>query len=776
MASSPFSFDQWDAVLSSMERQDTSAAAPSPSPSLVALTPSTQSSGEFQAFTVIGSTLAGGESKKTYGLCVPSDMKDVCFGIISGTKFCLKDEATGGKCTVASHAKKFSPSLHAFHIKELETKAWCKPVYEGSSFTPEQRSFLLKHQLSRSEWDDTFNLLHQKLIPDWIKVSGGASLWSFLTVDTVEPIPSLEANQGIMQLTSPGFADPETGLFQLIPSLSYDSVELYPTDVQDETVAHVVATMNDRFRSIKAKWSTAFGEIEAGYLVVINDIKQLQKHLVSVKSSLGSHDSATSVWDQLGVLSSQVAASAAESHAFMLTTADTLEKVTVQCEHLSSSLQFFENEAMINTSATSDCLNQVDSKLAACEQRLARLLPILQNLAKQHHPAAPPEPLLREEIQDMQQRMDRMSSQLASRPTLGSSADLVTQVISLQAQVKLLQQRIVGDGVQIGSKVFQSFDDLRAWVPLKLPNRRYGLFVDAVSLLDFFTSVGHVDAEQTFTSFYSQKKTGFASMYEARVAASVQNLFPMVFGKSDSSGLDTSDRLPALNDPNKWDNGATGLKYQILRGMSDVEYQIESAIDSVLQDYDEARQIAKECLFKSKRFIMDLCNFMSQDYHKWMYRGHGKTDAWRMTAVSVRRVFEEMHSERVVARDGYDQEDQEFSAAKFLWATFKAHTVMAKYLKHQFYEHPAIAAVLARHLADNYVKPDEGQDARLRELEKLFQVYKSKVDSLISKENDRKKEKAEKQEKIDNKQKDKGSAKNDKGRQSPQVPPGPHQG
>jgi hypothetical protein len=84
-----------------------------------------------------------------------------------------------------------------------------------------------------------------------------------------------------------------------------------------------------------------------------------------------------------------------------------------------------------------------------------------------------------------------------------------------------------------------------------------------------------------------------------------------------------------------------------------------------------------------------------------------------MTAVSVCRVFEEMHSEWVVARDGYDQEDQEFSAAKFLWATFKAHTVMAKYLKHQFYEHPAIAAVLARHLADNYVKPDEGQDAKI---------------------------------------------------------------
>jgi hypothetical protein len=62
-----------------------------------------------------------------------------------------------------------------------------------------------------------------------------------------------------------------------------------------------------------------------------------------------------------------------------------------------------------------------------------------------------------------------------------------------------------------------------------------------------------------------------------------------------------------------------------------------------------------------------------------------------MTAVSIRHIFEETHSERVVARDIYDVKDSIFSAAKFLWA----HQVMECYIKHQFYEHPSIAAVLA---------------------------------------------------------------------------------
>ena len=110
-----------------------------------------------------------------------------------------------------------------------------------------------------------------------------------------------------------------------------------------------------------------------------------------------------------------------------------------------------------------------------------------------------------------------------------------------------------------------------------------------------------------------------------------------------------------------------------------------------------------------------------------------------MTSVSVRRIFEEMHSERVVARDCYDQTDQEFSTAKFLWATFKAHSIMAKYLKHQFYEHPAIAAVLAHHLADNYVKPDNTHDACIKELEKSLQTIQRSVDKLVSKDAEQKK-------------------------------------
>jgi hypothetical protein len=83
--------------------------------------------------------------------------------------------------------------------------------------------------------------------------------------------------------------------------------------------------------------------------------------------------------------------------------------------------------------------------------------------------------------------------------------------------------------------------------------------------------------------------------------------------------------------------------------------------------------------------VVDLCSFMSKDYFKWIARGHTNQDAWNMTSLCVHRVFEEIHSERVVARDIYDPNDLEFTTAKMLWATWKAHGVMETYLKHHFY-------------------------------------------------------------------------------------------
>jgi hypothetical protein len=142
--------------------------------------------------------------------------------------------------------------------------------------------------------------------------------------------------------------------------------------------------------------------------------------------------------------------------------------------------------------------------------------------------------------------------------------DLNAQVKEVQVLVKQLKQKVAGKGIQIATKTFQFFDKVKPWISLQLPNKHYGLFVDGMSIFELFVA-GHIDTETAYLSFYSQHQTGFQSSFEAKVASSVQNLFPTIFGKSDSN-VDTAEPLPALSRPEKWDSndGNKGLRTKTL--------------------------------------------------------------------------------------------------------------------------------------------------------------------------------------------------------------------
>jgi hypothetical protein len=262
-----------------------------------------------------------------------------------------------------------------------------------------------------------------------------------------------------------------------------------------------------------------------------------------------------------------------------------------------------------------------DRCLKEFEKRFTIIFPIIRDFRQQRlgDDSSATTDRLKQQIQDLTSKVESLDQmawqQIQSAPSPTSVTQSITMDSDLQDlrhQLKILQHRIVGGGVKVGSKVFESFEDVQVWVKSDLPIRRYGLFVDAVSILDFFSCLGHIDAENQVSTLHDANKAGFTSIYESRVATSVQNIFPRIFGKGDSHQY-----LPAIRNPDKWNDGSDGLVYQISRGMTDVETQLTSAIDTVLEYYPEARTIASQCLFKSKRFVIDLCSFMSKDYFKW---------------------------------------------------------------------------------------------------------------------------------------------------------------
>jgi hypothetical protein len=80
---------------------------------------------------------------------------------------------------------------------------------------------------------------------------------------------------------------------------------------------------------------------------------------------------------------------------------------------------------------------------------------------------------LKDQVLHLQQEL-RVLCETSSLSTATRSID--EQMRDMKHQLKLLQQRITGNGVQIGTKVFQSFEDVKTWVKTNLPTRRYGLF------------------------------------------------------------------------------------------------------------------------------------------------------------------------------------------------------------------------------------------------------------------------------------------------------------
>jgi hypothetical protein len=70
------------------------------------------------------------------------------------------------------------------------------------------------------------------------------------------------------------------------------------------------------------------------------------------------------------------------------------------------------------------------------------------------------------------------------------------------------------------------------------------MFLDAVSIFDFLAQP-HLDAQENISQLYNSQKNGFDTTYESHIVSTMQNLFPNLFGKSTSDGMDTSKALPA---------------------------------------------------------------------------------------------------------------------------------------------------------------------------------------------------------------------------------------
>jgi hypothetical protein len=630
------------------------------------------------------------------------------------------------------------PSIDTFYLKGNDTCAHTMPCLLGSMVPIEELTVIQASRHTVDEWTNIFTRYSENRVKTGGNTAPAVELFNKVALKTPAKAANSPAEADIM-VYSP------RGIRQIVAEAQDTDLWL---EIKHESIPDEIMSFLRNVHSFLVDfdhwWKTPLLDNYASLALIKDDLytlKQKCEHLhllVGQPIPIGGMDF-PDLWSTLEFLSSTQRSQAplGVADSSMLDEVRSIRQVVDAIPEVLQQYLLVEDFHEVMNALD---LQGIRQTLTQFEQRFTVISSVLQQFKT-----------LRSEVQQLQARLtttstttttarshpllQRLQTSRPASPTMGppsSDADLTARLNTVDLKLSQLENRLVGDGVTIGSYTFQSLDEVRVWCRRNLPTHRFGLFLDGVSIFEFLAQ-DHTDSTKVLTNLYNSQKNQFNNLYDSKVITSCQNLFPSVFGKSSSDGLDTSRTLPGLLTADKWDNyGVTGLQFQFSRDLINVDTQISTATDMAFRDHGEAASLAKELLYRSKKLVNELSNFMSQDFSFWRAKGYDKTLSWKLTCCSVRRLYEDIHQVRIIARDVRDLEDANATVSLVLWATIRSHKIMEDYSRRNFYEHPSISAVVARHLAANHTKPDQSLEVRVRKLEELLSQYTRKYDSLES--------------------------------------------
>ena len=712
---------------------------------------------------------SGGVSSKRFPLLTIDSVSNarICAGYVGkgGLKrFCTQVvSSSGGSCSIGGRhiTSKFTLSEDTFYIRATNQAAFCYPSYPQALIVDvDERERIRSAYRTQPEWKVYFGDLEAKLSemiskdPNELFKPPVAVKLDFDPTLSLKT-PAKRVIDGYVERIWETDLTPHIDVPKL-PTTDTSTEKEFWERASDEwnqpaELIETLKSIHEGFASLSESWPTPFRDIERHFSLVGADLEKVQVAIENLRTDIGKpipifEVDSPDIWcaiDHLATTLSDIQGSISSA---------------VDVSSIHKAIKDLQDRQIVLGQAVQELKNQG----VTYDQRFNTIGPIIQKLVSQpgssvsFHSSSADDVNRRlnklEEVNSdvvLRQVLDRISNLELSRPIgasmISSSSDtdlgiFKDAIAKLNVKLETLERRVVGDGLAIGIYVFQSFEDLRVWMKTHVPNNRYGLFVDVIGLFELFCT-DHVDAATAIGTFHSSQRTGFATMYESSLAASMQNVLPTLLGKGSTDGMDTSRFLPGLRDPDKWShNGVTGLRFKIERELPNVDAQLSAEINTALGDSIEASGLARECLFRSKRFIADLCQFITTDFEFWCGRGYVRIDAWSLVCQSLRRIFEDIHSERVYGRHVKSGDDSQ-TAAKYVWAVLKAQEKMQDYSKRNFYEHPSVSAVVARHLASNHMKPnDDGKalslqvkrcESSLNDVLRKFDALESRVSNKL---------------------------------------------
>lgn len=288
--------------------------------------------------------------------------------------------------------------------------------------------------------------------------------------------------------------------------------------------------------------------------------------------------------------------------------------------------------------------------------------------------------------------------------------------------------------VTMGGFTFKSVDDCEAFVIGHVPGNTYAYFYDVVSLLQRGWGHNHIGVMDVWESSHAMKKAGFSSPGEAVILASMDTVLPTCLGELTGKNSECHLPLPALATHDSWTSKGfqMGRRKDIQDGLSRVVTTLEENIRDVFRGFEQGRCVVNEMLSLARSHWSQIERMIDNFYGEFHVTSSEK-DAWKLTSLIAKTVFEAVHHARATGSDLSDIANPSKRAAKVLWATLQAHRVMRAFIDSDFRNDPRIAPVIVMHLLENRVGKQDMELLKAKSLANNVLILKQgrDIDKLV---------------------------------------------
>ena len=677
-------------------------------------------------------------------ICFSSEsaVQDVCVGFIGGdtSRFCLKPAShsrLSNCCTTAKHlSDKFSVQINKCYIVNNSTSAFSAPEGDVSHLSPSQIEARQNERRPMSEWQHIFTFQDNAKVKSESKDDRDHERkLKLIDKRVVLQTPAK------MRLTSTikrendeedTFFDTETGTRFEVPEESKSAWTQLP----------------DSFKSFFSTLVLGVSDISAQTFGLMRDIRSLEKSNVDVGMDLETLDA------RYQALQGQVG--------------DTLHIGSIEVPNVNAALGVLLERISMNETALNELNGSLNGGLQGVvndtkafestqRNRWLGLAPLIQQIKEVIKVASThPVELLYERIERLETKHDDRSKQDGHNQQLRSAVqdDIFNSLFTtapainktqvndvaiannhiarIQEDINTLMARTSGDRFKMRNFNFQSVEELRIWVKQHVCGHRFGLFVDGVSLWEHYRH-GYFSMPEVLASMRDTTRVGFATVQEARVATSFENLLPAILGK----GGDHTKSLPGLPNQKAWDagDGNNGLRFQLNEFNTNVYTQLADQIQNTFELLSSpAKTLALECLQQSIQFVNELANYITRFHAELLNSGSFSPEqCWQLVCRCVKRCFHDMGAVRITAKDGRLESDPLATATTYIWGTLKTHSIMQEYLKYNFEDHSAFASGITRFVTNNNYQANlKGLTDRVDKQEKALTSLSKRIDTIFN--------------------------------------------